>query len=339
MTYDPAFTNTASCRSSITYIDGDDGILEYRGYPIEQLAEKSTYLEVAYLLVHGELPTQQQLDWWVNEITLHTFVHENVKEFVGGFRYDAHPMGMLLGSVGALSTFYPDAEGDRRPGQPRDPDDPPDREDADARRVRLPAHPGPPVRLSGQRPRVPRQLPVDDVQDDRAEVRARSPARARARHPLHPARRPRAELLDVRGAVGRHVAGRPVLRGRRGHRRALRPAARRRQRGGAADAAPHRVRGEHPRLHRGREERQRAAHGLRPPGLQELRPAGQDHQVGTPTTSSRSRAATRCSTSRSSSRRSRWRTSTSSAASSTRTSTSTRGSSTRRSACRWRCSP
>jgi citrate synthase len=109
MTYDPAYTNTASCRSSITFIDGDVGILEYRGYPIEQLAENSTYLEVAYLLVYGELPTQQQLDWWVNEITLHTFVHENVKEFVGGFRHDAHPMGMLLGAVGALSTFYPDA--------------------------------------------------------------------------------------------------------------------------------------------------------------------------------------------------------------------------------------
>jgi len=108
MTYDPAYTNTASCRSSITYIDGDAGILEYRGYPIEQLAESSTYLEVAYLLVYGELPTQQQLDWWTNEITLHTFVHENVKEFVGGYRHDAHPMGMLLGAVGALSTFYPD---------------------------------------------------------------------------------------------------------------------------------------------------------------------------------------------------------------------------------------
>jgi citrate synthase len=108
MTYDPAYTNTASCRSSITYIDGDAGILEYRGYPIEQLAEQSTYLEVAYLLVYGELPTKDQLDWWVNEITLHTFVHENVKEFVGGFRHDAHPMGMLLGAVGALSTFYPD---------------------------------------------------------------------------------------------------------------------------------------------------------------------------------------------------------------------------------------
>jgi citrate synthase len=109
MTYDPAYMNTASCRSAITYIDGDRGILEYRGYPIEQLAEQSTYLEVAYLLIHGGLPTREQLDTWVHEITVHTFVHENVKGFMQGFRHDAHPMGMLLGSVGALSTFYPDA--------------------------------------------------------------------------------------------------------------------------------------------------------------------------------------------------------------------------------------
>src|SRR3954447_2458482 len=109
MSYDPAYLNTASCRSAVTYIDGDQGILEYRGYPIEQLAEGSCYLEVAYLLVHGELPTQQQLDDWTHEITTHTFVHENVKTFIQGFRYDAHPMGMLLASVGALSTFYPDA--------------------------------------------------------------------------------------------------------------------------------------------------------------------------------------------------------------------------------------
>jgi citrate synthase len=109
MTYDPAYMATASCRSAITYIDGDKGILEYRGYPIEQLAEKSNYLEVAYLLIHGELPTQKQLDEWDHLITIHTFVHENVKEFMQGFRYDAHPMGMLLASVGALSTFYPEA--------------------------------------------------------------------------------------------------------------------------------------------------------------------------------------------------------------------------------------
>src|SRR5947207_3374695 len=109
MTYDPAYMATASCRSSITFIDGEKGILEYRGYPIEQLAEKSTYLEVAYLLIHGELPTHEQLEEWTHQITIHTFVHENVKEFMEGFRYDAHPMGMLLASVGALSTFYPEA--------------------------------------------------------------------------------------------------------------------------------------------------------------------------------------------------------------------------------------
>jgi citrate synthase len=109
MTYDPAYMNTASCRSAITYIDGDLGILEYRGYPIEQLAEKSSYLEVAYLLIHGALPSQAQLDEWSHLITTHTFVHENIKEFMQGFRYDAHPMGMLLASVGALSTFYPEA--------------------------------------------------------------------------------------------------------------------------------------------------------------------------------------------------------------------------------------
>ncbi|MDX6650681.1 MAG: citrate synthase, partial [Solirubrobacteraceae bacterium] len=109
MSYDPAYLNTASCRSAVTFIDGDKGILEYRGYPIEQLAEHSSYLEVAYLLVHGELPTKPQLDQWCHDITIHTFVHENVKAFMQGFRHDAHPMGMLLGSVGALSTFYPDA--------------------------------------------------------------------------------------------------------------------------------------------------------------------------------------------------------------------------------------
>ena len=109
MTYDPAYMATASCRSAITFIDGEKGILEYRGYPIEQLAEHSSYLEVAYLLIHGHLPTQPQLDEWTHEITIHTFVHENIKEFMQGFRYDAHPMGMLLASVGALSTFYPEA--------------------------------------------------------------------------------------------------------------------------------------------------------------------------------------------------------------------------------------
>jgi citrate synthase len=110
MSYDPAFTNTASCRSTITFIDGEAGVLEHRGIPIEQLCEHSSYLEVAYLLIFGELPTKAQLERWVYDITHHTFVHENIKKFVEGFRYDAHPMGMLLASVGALSTFYPDAK-------------------------------------------------------------------------------------------------------------------------------------------------------------------------------------------------------------------------------------
>src|ERR1700756_4188586 len=109
MAYDPAFTNTASCRSRITYIDGDKGILRYRGYPIEELAEKSNYLETAYLIVKGELPDRAHYERWDNNIKIHTMVHENIKKFMEGYRYDAHPMGMLLGTVGALSTFYPDA--------------------------------------------------------------------------------------------------------------------------------------------------------------------------------------------------------------------------------------
>ena len=108
--YDPAFTNTASCKSKITYIDGERGILRYRGYPIEELAEKSNYLETAYLIVKGELPDATHLEAWKNNVTVHTMVHENIKKFVDEFRYDAHPMGILVGTIGALSTFYPDAK-------------------------------------------------------------------------------------------------------------------------------------------------------------------------------------------------------------------------------------
>ncbi|HSH76269.1 MAG TPA: citrate synthase [Longimicrobiales bacterium] len=110
MAYDPAFTNTASTRSTITYIDGGNGILRYRGYPIEQLAERSSHLEVAYLLLKGELPTKTELDDFVQDVTFHTYVHENLTELVGGFRYDAHAMGMVISMVAALSTFYPDAK-------------------------------------------------------------------------------------------------------------------------------------------------------------------------------------------------------------------------------------
>jgi citrate synthase len=111
MAYDPAFKNTANVRSDITFIDGDAGILRYRGYPIEQLAEHSNFLEVAYLLLHGELPTTAEYDSWVYEVTHHTFIHENIKKFIDGFHHDAHPMGILVSTVGALSTFYPEAKG------------------------------------------------------------------------------------------------------------------------------------------------------------------------------------------------------------------------------------
>ena len=110
MSYDPAYLNTASCRSAITFIDGDRGILRYRGYPIDQVAEKASFLETAFLLFEGELPNRAQLDKWEHDVRYHTYVHTNVIKFLEGFRYDAHPMGMLLGAVGALSTFYPDAK-------------------------------------------------------------------------------------------------------------------------------------------------------------------------------------------------------------------------------------
>jgi len=115
MTYDPAFMNTASCQSAVTFIDGDKGILRYRGYPIEQLAEKCTFLEVAYLILFGELPTAPQLKEWTNKITHHTMVHETTKKFLEGFRYDAHPMGMFISTVAALSTIYPEAREVRDP--------------------------------------------------------------------------------------------------------------------------------------------------------------------------------------------------------------------------------
>ena len=324
MSYDPAFMNTASCRSAITFIDGDAGILEYRGYPIEQLAEKSTYLEVAYLLVHGELPNQKQLDEWTHEITIHTFVHENVKSFMQGFRYDAHPMGMLLASVGALSTFYPDANKIH---------------DAEIRYMQI-------IRLIAKMPTLaafayrhnmgqPYVYPDNDLRYP-GNFLAMLYKMTELKYQPDPRLERALDILFILHAdheqncstnavrARRLLAGRPLLGGRRRRRRALRPAARRRQRAGAADAAPDRDQGEHPRLHRRREGGQGAPDGLRPPGLQELRPARADHQEARPTTCSRSPAPTRCSTSRSSSRRSRSRTSTSSSASSTPTSTSTR---------------
>jgi citrate synthase len=110
MSYDPAYMNTAECKSTITYIDGDKGILEYRGYPIEQLAEQSTYLETAYLLIYGDLPSKERLDWWSNRISRHTFIHNNLIELIQAFRYDAHPMGILISTVSAMSTLFPEAK-------------------------------------------------------------------------------------------------------------------------------------------------------------------------------------------------------------------------------------
>lgn len=113
--YDPAFKNTASCKSKVTFIDGEKGILRYRGYPIEQLAENSNYLEVAYLVLYGELPTKSEYEEWRHDVTHHTIIHEYITKLLDGFRYDAHPMGMLVGMVGAMSTFYPDAKNVRDP--------------------------------------------------------------------------------------------------------------------------------------------------------------------------------------------------------------------------------
>jgi citrate synthase len=145
MSYDPAFTNTASCRSGITFIDGEAGILQHRGIPIEQLCEKSSYLEVAFLLVYGELPTQAQLERWQFDVTHHTFVHEDIKQFLQGFRYDAHPMGMLLAGVGALSR----CQAHRRHRGALHGGHPPDRQGPDAGRVRLPPQHGAALRVSG----------------------------------------------------------------------------------------------------------------------------------------------------------------------------------------------
>ena len=212
MSYDPAFMNTASCRSAITYLDGEAGVLEYRGYPIEQLAEHSTYLEVAYLLVHGELPNAaaaRRVD--ARDHDAHVRPRERA-QLHAGLPLRRAPDGDAAGVGRRALDVLSGREQDQGPGDPLPADHPADREDADAGGVRLPPQHGAAVRLSGQRPALPRQLPLDAVQDDRAQVRAGSAARAGAGHPVHPARRPRAELLDERGARGRLLAGRSRTR-------------------------------------------------------------------------------------------------------------------------------
>ena len=216
MAYDPAFMNTASCRSAITYIDGDAGILQHRGYPIEQLCEHSTYLEVAYLLINGELPTHDELDGVGRTRSRST--RSCTRTSRTSCRASATtPTRWACSSPRSArcrpSTRTPTRSTSER--RPRDPDHPAAREDADAGRVRLPPQHGPALRLPRQRPRLRRQLPRDDVQDDRAQIRARSSPRACARRALHPARRPRTERLHERRARRRLDPGRPLLGGRR----------------------------------------------------------------------------------------------------------------------------
>ncbi len=182
MSYDPAFLNTASCRSTITYIDGDAGILRYRGYPIEQLAEEAGFLETAFLLLEGELPTAAELGEFEETVRSHTYVHTNVQKFLEGFRYDAHPMGMLLGAVGALSTFYPDAKQIGDIGEPEAPARPSSREAPDDRGIRLSPLARTALCPAEKRPRVRRQLRQHDVRDRRA-TRAERGAPALARDP------------------------------------------------------------------------------------------------------------------------------------------------------------
>ena len=171
MTYDPAFTNTAACKSRITFIDGDKGILNYRGYPIEQLAEKSNYLETAYLILHGELPTTAQYEAWVYNITHHTMVHENIKELMAASATTPIPWACSCSTVAALSTFYPEAKDIHDPRVRRRPDLPAHRQDAHPGRLRLPPLGGDALRLPRQRPLLLRQLPADDVQDGRGPTR------------------------------------------------------------------------------------------------------------------------------------------------------------------------
>ncbi len=200
MSYDPAFMNTASCRSAITYIDGDAGILQHRGYPIEQLCEHSTYLEVAYLLINGtaaERDRARRLDRRDHDPHLRARELQGLHAGVPLRREPDGDAGRL--GRGALD-LLPGRQQDPRGARARDPDHPPARQDAHARRVRLPAQHGTAVCLPRQRPQLRRQLPRDDVQDDRAQIRARSAPGTCARRALHPARRPRTERLDERCA-------------------------------------------------------------------------------------------------------------------------------------------
>ncbi len=215
--YDPAYLSTASCKSEITYLDGGAGILRYRGYPIEQLAEQSTYLEVAYLLLHGELPTAPQLEQWVYDVTHHTFIHENMrKRFVDGFHYDAHPMGHVRVGARCARHVLRRLQADRRPRSAPFPNVAAYRQGPDHRGDVLPLLGRAAVQPTRQRSVVPGQLPQHDVEDRR--LRGRSGARTGDGRVVHPARRSRAELRHHRDARRRFEPGRPPIRQRRARR-------------------------------------------------------------------------------------------------------------------------
>ena len=322
--YDPAYLSTASCKSAITYLDGDAGILRYRGYPIEQLAEKSTYLEVAYLLLNGELPTTEQLAQWTFDVTHHTFIHENMrKRFVDGFHYDAHPMGMFVVRDRGTRHVLRGRQGHRRPGRPRPSDPADDRQGTDDRVDVLPVLGRPAVQPAEQRAVVPGQLPQHDVADRR--VRGRPDPRAGDGRAVHPPRRPRAELRHDGDARHRLQPGRSVLVSGRGrsalygplHGGANEQVVRMLAEIGSLENVPAFI--ESVKAGKGR------ADGLRAPRLQELRPAGDDHQADRIRRVRRDRqepAARRRAGPRGDGARP---TRTSSIASCTRTSTSTRG--------------
>ncbi len=249
-TYDPGYTSTASCSSKITYIDGEEGVLLHRGYAIEDLATKSDFLEVAYLIMFGELPTAEQKAKFVDGVTYHTMVHEQIMYLFRGFRRDAHPMAVMIAVVGALSAFY---------HEDLDIEDPHNRMIASYRLVaKVPTIAAMAYKYSvGQPFMYPRNdlsyaenfLQMMFARAVRA-VQGQPGARQGARPDLHPARRPRAERLDLDGAPGRLDRRQPLRRDRRRHRVAVGPGARRRQRGGGQHAEGDRLGRPHPRVHR-----------------------------------------------------------------------------------------
>ena len=285
---DPAFMTTAVTSSSITYLDGEAGVLRYRGYPIEQLAEHSTYLEVAYLLVHGELPNTTEYKQWTHDITYHTFIHENMrKRFLEGFHYDAHPMGMLVSAVGALSTFYLEAKDVYNP-------------EVRAKQImrliaKMPTLAAACHRFSVGMPFVypDNSLPFAEnflsmmwkVAEPRYEV---DPVLSRALDVLfilHADHEQNCGTLALRTVASAHAD--PYMACAAGMRRPVRAAPRWCQRGSHPHAARHRLDRCRAGLHQVGQGRPWAADGLRPPGVQELRPTGPDREEDRRTTCSK----------------------------------------------------